>query len=106
MSSPPSSSNQQSAILVRVYIIRHGETDENRKGIIQGQLDTSLNEEGRLQAERVAEALRDLPVKFERAWTSDLGRAVAVRFHPLMRTRVKYSFVCMCGYFCDAHHGA
>lgn len=100
--SSSSSSTGQSSILARVYIIRHGETDENRKGIIQGQLDTRLNEEGRLQAERVAEALRDKPVTFERAWTSDLGRAVAVHFYPFMRTRVKRSFV----YIYDArHHG-
>ena len=34
-----------------VYIIRHGETDYNRNGIVQGQgVDTSLNDTGRLQA--------------------------------------------------------
>ena len=34
-----------------IYIVRHGETDYNRKGIVQGQgVDTSLNELGRQQA--------------------------------------------------------
>ncbi|KAG8894639.1 hypothetical protein FRC00_008651 [Tulasnella sp. 408] len=43
--------------IVNVYIVRHGETVENAKGIIQGQLDTQLNELGRTQAERLAEVL-------------------------------------------------
>ncbi|KAH7343272.1 hypothetical protein B0J17DRAFT_641683 [Rhizoctonia solani] len=30
-----------------VYVIRHGETNENRLGIIQGQMDTQLNDAGR-----------------------------------------------------------
>ena len=29
-----------------IYIIRHGETNENRQGIIQGQMDTQLNDAG------------------------------------------------------------
>jgi len=34
-----------------VYIVRHGETEYNRKGIIQGKgVDSSLNETGKLQA--------------------------------------------------------
>lgn len=77
-------SSPSSPILARIYIVRHGETDENRKGIIQGQIDTKLNEEGVMQAKKVAEAFRDSPVEFEKAWTSDLGRAVAVRFSPLL----------------------
>lgn len=89
-----------SPILARIYIIRHGETDENRKGIIQGQIDTKLNEEGVMQAKKVTEALRDSPVEFEKAWTSDLGRAVAVRFFPWFlykRLRLMvFSCICAC----------
>jgi broad specificity phosphatase PhoE len=58
----------------RIYIVRHGETDENRNGILQGHLDTLLNADGIDQARRVAEALRDIP--FDVAFTSDLSRAV------------------------------
>jgi len=57
-----------------IHIIRHGETDENRQGIWQGQLDTVLNAEGLIQAERVADALRSIP--FDVAFSSDLKRAV------------------------------
>ncbi|MFM8374363.1 MAG: histidine phosphatase family protein, partial [Bacteroidota bacterium] len=36
---------------MHVYFIRHGETDFNRQGIIQGRgVDSDLNETGRQQA--------------------------------------------------------
>ncbi|KAG6889829.1 hypothetical protein C0995_014306 [Termitomyces sp. Mi166 len=61
-------------ILARVYIVRHGETQENRDGIIQGQLDTALNDVGLEQARIVGEKLRSVP--FDIAFSSDLSRAV------------------------------
>ena len=30
-----------------LYIIRHGETDYNAKGVLQGRMDAPLNESGR-----------------------------------------------------------
>lgn len=62
---------------VYVYIVRHGETDENVNGIIQGQKDTVLNDTGRAQSKLAGEALRE--VKFDIALTSDLKRATEVR---------------------------
>jgi probable phosphoglycerate mutase len=62
--------------LAHIYIVRHGETHENRAGIIQGQLDTKLNDAGIMQAEMLGEAMKG--VKFAKAWTSDLGRASEV----------------------------
>jgi len=72
-------------VLVRTYIVRHGETHENRAGIVQGQLDTSLNELGLEQARLVGEALRLVPFDF--ALTSDLSRATKtaeaiLSYHP------------------------
>ncbi|KAH6918329.1 histidine phosphatase superfamily, partial [Coprinopsis sp. MPI-PUGE-AT-0042] len=70
---------------VRVYIVRHGETAENRSGILQGQLDTELNEQGLDQARLAGDALKDVPFSF--AITSDLKRAKAtaqsiLKHHP------------------------
>jgi len=70
---------------VRVYIIRHGETDANRQGIMQGQLDTVLNANGWAQAKAVGYALRD--VHFSKAFTSDAQRAsntakTILEYHP------------------------
>ena len=59
-----------------IYIIRHGETDENKQGILQGQLDTVLNVNGLRQAQQVAEALQS--IQFDVAFSSDLERAVKV----------------------------
>ena len=56
-----------------VYLVRHGETDYNRQGIVQGQIDTPLNEAGIEQARLAADALEDTP--FEVAYSSDLQRA-------------------------------
>ena len=56
--------------------MRHGETDANREGVIQGQLDTQLNEAGVAQAKMTAKALAD--VQFSVAYSSDLNRAAKV----------------------------
>ncbi|KAI0672863.1 phosphoglycerate mutase-like protein [Trametes maxima] len=61
------------AVVAKVYIVRHGETDHNRQGIIQGQLDTPLNAAGVHQAELAADALENVP--FGAAYSSDLQRA-------------------------------
>lgn len=43
-----------------VYFIRHGETDWNQKGLIQGWTDTPLNATGHRQARAVGRALLDV----------------------------------------------
>lgn len=55
------------------YFLRHGETDWNRTGRTQGQLDSQLNELGWSQAERAAEHLAEEPI--ERIVASPLSRA-------------------------------
>ncbi len=57
---------------MKLYIIRHGETDENVKGIIQGWLDTSLNKRGKNQAMELAESFNE---DFDVIYSSDLLRA-------------------------------
>lgn len=41
----------------RLILARHGETDYNREGRLQGQIDIALNERGRDQAARLAATL-------------------------------------------------
>jgi len=60
-----------------VYLVRHGETNENSQNIIQGQLNTQLNENGRHQIRLLAEGLKSYA--FAYAYSSDLDRAVEVR---------------------------
>lgn len=56
------------------YFLRHGETEWNRTGRTQGQLDAQLNETGRTQAARAAVALAPEPI--ERIIASPLSRAL------------------------------
>lgn len=58
---------------MKIYIIRHGETDWNVVKRLQGRSDIPLNEEGRRLARVTAEALADIP--FTRIYTSPLLRA-------------------------------
>ena len=57
-----------------LWLIRHGETDWNVAGRLQGQLEVPLNEKGRRQAQQVAARLGG-EAKFAAIFTSDLGRA-------------------------------
>jgi len=59
-----------------VGLIRHGLTDWNKIGRIQGQSDIPLNEEGRSQARKLAERLlTDQEYKWDFIITSGLSRA-------------------------------
>ncbi|MFC0273834.1 histidine phosphatase family protein [Metabacillus herbersteinensis] len=56
-----------------LYIVRHGETDWNQQGKIQGHLDIPLNANGKHQAGLVAERLRGIEI--DSIYSSDLSRA-------------------------------
>jgi len=56
-----------------IYLIRHGETDYNKKGIVQGSgIDSVLNEKGHLQALAFFDKYEKVP--FEKVYTSALQR--------------------------------
>lgn len=58
---------------MELYIIRHGETDFNRKGIVQGRgVNSDLNEFGQQQARSFYKAYHHIP--FDRIYTSSLKR--------------------------------
>jgi 2,3-bisphosphoglycerate-dependent phosphoglycerate mutase len=57
----------------RILLVRHGETDWNAAGRIQGHSDTPLNAAGRLQARRAAQRLAREPIRA--LYSSDLARA-------------------------------
>ncbi|MCC7043761.1 MAG: histidine phosphatase family protein [Acidobacteria bacterium] len=60
---------------MHVLLLRHGQTDENAKGILQGQSQTELNDLGREQAKLLAGRLRAYVPRAEVLITSDLARA-------------------------------
>lgn len=57
-----------------IILVRHGETAWNREHLFRGLKDIPLNDNGREQARRTAEALQDLPVRA--VYSSPLSRAL------------------------------
>ena len=57
---------------IRVIFVRHGETEANKRGILQGQSEWPLSTLGRTQAAAVGRALR--AESFDHVYCSDLGR--------------------------------
>ncbi len=58
---------------MRLYIVRHGETDWNKARRVQGFSDIPLNEYGRHLARETAEGMKG--IRFDLAYTSPLIRA-------------------------------
>lgn len=59
--------------MTTLLLVRHGETDWNADGRLQGQTDRPLSDFGRRQARRLAEELAD--EQLEAIYSSDLSRA-------------------------------
>tara|TARA_B100000073_G_scaffold290579_1_gene253365 strand:- start:26 stop:619 length:594 start_codon:yes stop_codon:yes gene_type:complete len=58
---------------MKLYIIRHAETEYNRKGIIQGsEVDSDINDVGESQANSFYEYYKD--INFDKIYVSDLKR--------------------------------
>lgn len=55
-----------------MYIVRHGQTEFNVQGKVQGFSDSPLTEQGRGQASKLGQGLKNIP--FRTAFSSDLGR--------------------------------
>jgi 2,3-bisphosphoglycerate-dependent phosphoglycerate mutase len=64
-----------------LFLVRHGETLFNRRGLMQGWVDSPLTEAGVEQARHAAEQLRDRPLVA--AYSSTSGRAVDTAEHIL-----------------------
>jgi len=56
----------------RIFLIRHGETNWNKEGRFQGQIDIPLNENGKDQARKTFEYLRN--IVFNKAFSSSMNR--------------------------------
>ena len=59
---------------MRLIVVRHGETIENKNNICQGQIEGTLSKLGIKQAKKLALRLKN--EKFDSIYSSDLGRAV------------------------------
>jgi broad specificity phosphatase PhoE len=73
---------------MRLIIVRHGETEENKAHILQGHLPGKLSELGKEQAKKVALRLKE--EKIDVIYSSDLARATdtakeIAEFHPQIK---------------------
>ena len=71
---------------MRLYLVRHGQTDWNVQKRAQGHTDRPLDTIGLQQAKMVGKAFLDLPV--ERILTSDLRRAHGTAEEISLRTKI------------------
>ena len=60
---------------MHIYLVRHGQTDDNFKSIVQGRIDNPLNDVGRGQAKATGLKLKELNIKFDYIYSSPLIRA-------------------------------
>ena len=72
---------------MRLILTRHGETIENKMGIIQGHLPGKLSKLGKEQAKKLAKRLKNEKIDF--IYSSDLARAAdtakeIAKFHPII----------------------
>ncbi|BAY82750.1 phosphoglycerate/bisphosphoglycerate mutase [Calothrix parasitica NIES-267] len=58
---------------VRLLLVRHGETEWNQQSKYQGQVDVSLNANGKLQSQKVADFLKH--VSIDKVYSSSMLRA-------------------------------
>ena len=70
---------------LRLLLVRHGETEWNRMSRFQGIKDIPLNDNGRQQAQKAADFLREIPIDF--AVSSHLQRPketgeIILQYHP------------------------
>lgn len=59
-----------------IYIVRHGETDNNKKRVLQGRSNLPLNAAGVKQAEKVKEYFSEKGIRFDKVYSSPLIRAI------------------------------
>lgn len=59
---------------MKLYFVRHGETDMNARNMFYGWTDADINAKGISQAEELREAFRDIPI--DAIYSSDLKRAL------------------------------
>ncbi|CCF55858.1 hypothetical protein KAFR_0A04230 [Kazachstania africana CBS 2517] len=60
--------------VIRLFVIRHGQTEHNVLKILQGHKDISINSTGYKQAEKLGMYLKEHNIKFDKVFSSDLKR--------------------------------
>ena len=59
-----------------LILVRHGQSLWNKERRFTGFVDIELTEEGKLEAERAGKLIKELNIKFDAYFTSQLKRAI------------------------------
>ena len=86
----------------RLLLVRHGETNWNREGRFQGQIDIPLNDRGYAQAEAAAQFLKN--VELDRAYTSSMARPRQTA-EAILKAQAKAVPLTSCGGLVEIAHG-
>ena len=62
--------------MLKIYVARHGQNEDNANGILNGRRDLPLTDLGRSQAKEVAEAIKASGLTFNAVLSSPLKRAL------------------------------
>ena len=76
----------------RIILVRHGETDWNKQGKFQGQIDIPLNQNGKDQAKAASQFLKNISI--QAAFSSSLSRPketaeIILKGHPGIKISLK-----------------
>jgi len=61
--------------MLSIFIARHGQDEDNVKGVLNGRRDRPLTELGRSQASELGEKIKSLGIAIDKVYTSPLKRA-------------------------------
>ena len=61
--------------MTKIYLARHGQDEDNEKGILNGHRDMSLTKIGVEQAKQISEKIKESGIFFDKVYSSPLKRA-------------------------------
>ena len=61
--------------MLKIYLTRHGQDEDNSNGILNGRRDSILTKLGVEQAQKLAEKIKDAGLNFSKVYSSPLARA-------------------------------
>ncbi|MBU6214786.1 phosphoglycerate mutase family protein [Patescibacteria group bacterium] len=61
--------------MLKIYLARHGQNEDNANGILNGHRDLPLTELGRRQAQNLADGIKEVGLSFDVIYASPLSRA-------------------------------
>lgn len=62
--------------MLKIFLIRHGQDQDNANGILNGHRDQPLTEIGLSQAHEIAKKIKAIGIKFDKTYSSPLKRAI------------------------------